>query len=37
MAAAARDYLAIPSVEVDIKKLFSDGRDCYGSNTRRSL
>ncbi len=27
MAAAARDYLAIPSVEVDIQRLFSDGRD----------
>ena len=27
MAAAARDYLAIPSAEVDIKRLFSDGRD----------
>ena len=30
MAAAARDYLAIPSSEVDIERLFSGGRDVLG-------
>ena len=27
MAAAARDYLAIPASEVTVKRLFSKGRD----------
>ena len=30
MAQAARDYLAIPSSEVDIERLFSLGRDILG-------
>lgn len=30
MAAVARDYLAIPSSEVDIERLFSGGRDILG-------
>ena len=30
MAAAARDYLAIPSSEVDIERLFNVGRDILG-------
>ena len=30
MAAAARDYLAVPGLEVDIERLFSDGRDVLG-------
>jgi hypothetical protein len=30
MAAAARDYLAIPASEVDIERLFSIGRDILG-------
>jgi hypothetical protein len=30
MAQAARDYLAIPSSEADIKRLFSLGRDILG-------
>ena len=27
MAAAARDYLAIPGTEVDVERLFNSGRD----------
>jgi len=30
MAAAARDYLAIPASEVDIERLFNVGRDVLG-------
>ena len=30
MAQVARDYLAIPALEVDIKRLFSLGRDILG-------
>jgi hypothetical protein len=30
MAAAARDYLAIPASEVDVERLFSGGRDLLG-------
>jgi hypothetical protein len=30
MAQAARDYLVIPVAEVDVKRLFSDGRDILG-------
>ena len=30
MAAAARDYLAIPASEVDIERLFSIRRDILG-------
>ena len=44
MAKAAREYLCIPSSEVDIERLFSDGRDILGvrrwalsGNTMRSL
>jgi hypothetical protein len=34
MAAAARDYLAIPASEVPVERLFSSGRDILG--VRRS-
>ena len=27
MAAAARDYLAISAVEIDVERLFNNGRD----------
>jgi hypothetical protein len=44
MAAAARDYLAIPALEVLVERLFSAGRDMIGlrrfslhSNTMRQL
>jgi hypothetical protein len=30
MTNAARDYLAIPPSEVDIERLFSEGRDIIG-------
>jgi hypothetical protein len=30
MAAAARDYLAIPASEVAVERLFSKGRDLLG-------
>jgi hypothetical protein len=30
MAAAARDYLVIPALEVDIERLFNIGRDILG-------
>ena len=30
MAAAARDYLAIPASEVAVERLFSNGRDLLG-------
>ena len=30
MAAAARDYLAIPAAEVSVERLFSSGRDLLG-------
>jgi hypothetical protein len=30
MAKAAQDYLAIPTAEVDIERLFSVGRDILG-------
>ena len=30
MAAAARDYLAIPAAEVSVERLFSRGRDLLG-------
>lgn len=30
VAKAARDLFAIPSVEVDIERLFSEGRNAYG-------
>lgn len=30
MAVAARDLLAIPSAEVDVERLFSEGRDTLG-------
>jgi hypothetical protein len=30
MAAAARDYLAIPAAEVSVERLFSAGRDILG-------
>ena len=30
MSRAARDYLAIPSSEVDVERLFSGGRDILG-------
>lgn len=30
MAAAARDYLAIPASEVSVERLFSKGRDVIG-------
>ena len=30
MAAAARDYLAVPAVEVDVERLFNSGRDLLG-------
>ena len=30
MAAAARDYLAIPALEVAVERLFSQGRDLLG-------
>jgi hypothetical protein len=30
IAQAARDYLAIPALEVDIERLFSLGRDILG-------
>jgi hypothetical protein len=44
MAAAARDYLAIPASEVAVERLFSAGRDLLGvrrhsmkANTMRML
>jgi len=30
MASAARDLLAVPSTKVDVKRLFSGGRDVLG-------
>ena len=30
MAAAARDYLAVPAAEVDVERLFNSGRDLLG-------
>ena len=30
MAAAARDYLAVPAAEVNIERLFNSGRDLLG-------
>ena len=30
MAAAARDYLAVPGAEVDVERLFNSGRDLLG-------
>jgi hAT family dimerisation domain. len=30
MAAAARDYLAVPAAEVDVERLFNTGRDLFG-------
>jgi hypothetical protein len=30
MAEAARDLLAVPGSEVDVKRLFCGGRDCLG-------
>jgi len=29
MAAAARDYLAVPTAEVDVEKLFNSGKMNY--------
>jgi hypothetical protein len=44
MAKAARDYLAIPTLEVDIERLFNNGRDLLGirrfamsGNTMRTM
>jgi hypothetical protein len=30
MAAAARDYLAVPAAEVDVERLFNSGQDLLG-------